>query len=60
MERVTQRRREALVRLVAATADAWTPQVTAALLAFARAAGEMPEQEWWLGWSATDDPVDAP
>jgi DNA-binding MarR family transcriptional regulator len=52
VEQVIRRRREELVRLVAATADLWQPVVTDALTAFARAAGEMAEQDWWLGWSA--------
>ena len=30
----------------------WQPVVTDALTAFAQAAGEIGEQDWWLGWSA--------
>lgn len=52
VEQVIRQRREELVRLVAATADLWQPVVTDALTAFAEAAGEMGEQDWWLGWSA--------
>jgi DNA-binding MarR family transcriptional regulator len=52
VEEVIRRRREELVRLVAATADLWQPVVTDALTAFAQAAGEIGEQDWWLGWSA--------
>jgi DNA-binding MarR family transcriptional regulator len=44
-------RKAELERLVAATANMWGPKVIAALTAFATAAGEMPEQDWWLGWS---------
>jgi DNA-binding MarR family transcriptional regulator len=51
VEQVIQRRRDELVRLVAATADLWQPVVTDALTAFAKAAGEIGEQDWWLGWS---------
>jgi DNA-binding MarR family transcriptional regulator len=51
VERVVQRRRAELERIVAATAGLWEPSVTWALTAFAEAAGEMPEQEWWLGWT---------
>ena len=51
VEQVIRRRREELVRLVAATADLWQPVVTDALTAFAEAAGEIGEQDWWLGWS---------
>jgi DNA-binding MarR family transcriptional regulator len=50
VEQVVTRRREELERIVAATAGVWQPAVTEALTAFAAAAGEMPEQEWWLGW----------
>jgi DNA-binding MarR family transcriptional regulator len=65
VEQVIRRRREELVRLVAATADLWQPVVTDALTAFAEAAGEIGEQDWWLGWSAhagqaaDDDPPTA-
>jgi DNA-binding MarR family transcriptional regulator len=59
VEQVMTRRREELVRLVAATADLWQPVVTKALCAFAEAAGEPDEHDWWLGWTAhaadTDD-----
>jgi DNA-binding MarR family transcriptional regulator len=57
VEEVIRRRREELVRLVAATADLWQPVVTDALTAFAEAAGEIGEQDWWLGWSAHDAEV---
>jgi len=50
VEQVVARRRAELERIVAATAGVWQPAVTEALTAFAAAAGEMPEQEWWLGW----------
>jgi DNA-binding MarR family transcriptional regulator len=52
VEEVIRRRRADLSRIVAATAEQWTPAVTGALSAFAAAAGEVPEQEWWLGWAA--------
>lgn len=52
---VIRRRREELARIVAATADYWQPAVTEALAAFAAAAGEVPEQEWWLGFAALDE-----
>lgn len=51
VDRVVQCRRAELERIVAATAGLWEPSVTWALTAFAEAAGEMPEQEWWLGWA---------
>ena len=52
VEQVMHRRRTELERLVAETAELWRPEVTAALTAFARAAGEVGEQDWWLGWAA--------
>ncbi len=56
VDRVIGHRRAELERIVSATAGLWRPEVTEALTAFAEAAGEMPEQEWWLGWDrhATD------
>ena len=54
VQEVIGRRREELSRIVAATATYWDPAVTEALTAFAAAAGEMPEQEWWLGFAGPD------
>jgi DNA-binding MarR family transcriptional regulator len=51
VDEVTRRRQEALAAIVDATAHHWRPTVTAALHAFAEAAGEVPAQEWWLGWA---------
>ncbi|GIF20207.1 DNA-binding MarR family transcriptional regulator [Actinoplanes tereljensis] len=51
VEKVMARRRTELERIVAETAPVWQPAVTDALTAFAVAAGEMPEQEWWMGWT---------
>jgi DNA-binding MarR family transcriptional regulator len=60
VEQVVGRRRTELERIVAETAGVWQPAVTAALTAFAAAAGEMPEQEWWMGWREhSGDPDDA-
>jgi DNA-binding MarR family transcriptional regulator len=53
VDEVVGRRRDELATIVAATAGHWTPAVTAALNAFAEAAGETAEQDWWLGF--TDD-----
>jgi DNA-binding MarR family transcriptional regulator len=62
VEQVMNRRRAELERLVTATAELWQPVVTKALCAFAEAAGEPDEQDWWLGWAAhaadTDDQPD--
>lgn len=55
VEEVVSRRRDELAAIVAATASHWQPSVTAALNAFAEAAGEVPEQDWWLGWAHSDD-----
>ncbi|MEU4241848.1 MarR family transcriptional regulator [Actinoplanes sp. NPDC026619] len=51
VEDVMTKRRAELERIVTETASLWQPAVTEALTAFATAAGEMPEQEWWLGWA---------
>ncbi|MDG6110330.1 MarR family winged helix-turn-helix transcriptional regulator [Dactylosporangium aurantiacum] len=50
VEQVTINRREQLTATVTATADVWHPSVAPALRAFAAAAGEIPDDEWWLGW----------
>jgi len=52
VDEVTQRRRDELSQVVAAIPQRWHPAVTQALLAFAAATGEVPEGQWWLGWSA--------
>lgn len=51
VEEVISRRRDELAAIVAATSHHWRPAVTAALHAFARAAGEVQEPQWWLGWA---------
>lgn len=55
VEQVTAWRRAELARIVDATASRWHEQAVAALRAFAAAAGEVPEPEWWLGWASADD-----
>lgn len=56
---VTDRRRIELVGLVDTMPEQWFAPVTAALRSFADAAGEVPENEWWLGWAtAQDDQVE--
>lgn len=57
VEQVMGRRRAELERIVAATAEIWQPAVTDALVAFADAAGELDEQDWWLGWAAHQDEI---
>ncbi|MEV8513546.1 MarR family transcriptional regulator [Dactylosporangium sp. NPDC051484] len=52
VELVMARRRAELERIVAATAHVWRATVTDALTAFAEAAGELDEHDWWLGWAA--------
>jgi DNA-binding MarR family transcriptional regulator len=53
VKKVIRRRRHDISRIVAATAEYWRPEVNDALHAFAAAVGEVPEQEWWLGWAST-------
>lgn len=65
VEQVMTRRRADLVGLVAATSALRQPAVIDALTAFAQAAGEPDEQDWWLGWTAGDpepagEPSDGP
>ena len=55
VEEVTVRRREDLTRLVESMPQAWYRPVTEALRSLAAAVGEVPEREWWLGWSTTPD-----
>jgi hypothetical protein len=50
VELALRKRHDELAAIVAATSGHWSPAVTEALQAFAAAAGELPEQEWWLGW----------
>ena len=54
VEQALRRRYDELSAIVAATAGHWSPAVVDALHAFAAAAGELPEQEWWLGWEQAD------
>jgi DNA-binding MarR family transcriptional regulator len=60
VEEVTRRRRGELAAIVAATARHWRPAVTEALCAFAAQVGELPEQEWWLGWAGPDNDAAPP
>jgi DNA-binding MarR family transcriptional regulator len=60
VEQVVARRRAELEQLVTATADLWQPAVLDALNAFAAAAGEVPEQDWWLGWAEHEADDEAP
>lgn len=52
--KVTGRRREELSRIVSAMPGRWLPGVTDALREFAAATGELPEEQWWMGWQASD------
>ena len=54
VERVMRVRREKLAEIVATTAELWHPAVAPALRAFAAAAGVVPDQDWWLGWSGAE------
>jgi DNA-binding MarR family transcriptional regulator len=55
VDRVMRRRRRQLATIVAATTEVWHPAVAPALRAFAEAAGDVPEQDWWLGFPADDE-----
>ena len=52
---VSRRRRAEIRRIVRRIPVASRPQVVSALEAFASAAGEVPEQEWSLGWRVSHD-----
>jgi DNA-binding MarR family transcriptional regulator len=58
VDEVTKRRRVELVRLVDAMPDAWAKPLVAALRSLTTAAGELPDDQWWLGWTPTE-PDDA-
>jgi len=55
VDRVMNRRRRELATIVKATGEVWHPAVAPALRAFAASAGDVPEQDWWLGWPADDE-----
>jgi DNA-binding MarR family transcriptional regulator len=55
VEDVSTRRRTELAGIVAGMPDGHRAPAIAALRAFAAAAGEVPEQEWWLGWAKGRD-----
>ncbi|MFL6077720.1 MAG: MarR family winged helix-turn-helix transcriptional regulator [Mycobacteriales bacterium] len=52
---VIERRRAELDRIVAALPDQPTADAVRLLRAVSEAAGELPEQEWWLGWHENGD-----
>lgn len=58
VDEVMNRRRTELERLVDATSELWQPVVTQALRAFAEAAGERDEHDWWLGWATHSGEAD--
>jgi DNA-binding MarR family transcriptional regulator len=51
---VSRRRRAEIRRIVERMPRSHRPLVVEALQAFSRAAGEVPEQDWSLGWRLTD------
>jgi DNA-binding MarR family transcriptional regulator len=52
---VSRRRREEIGRIVKRMPASRRALVVEALQAFSRAAGEVPEQDWSLGWQLADD-----
>ncbi|HEY0535187.1 MAG TPA: MarR family transcriptional regulator [Actinoplanes sp.] len=54
VELALRNRHDELAAIVAMTSGRWSPAVVEALRAFAEAAGELPEQEWWLGWESPE------
>lgn len=53
---VTRRRREELAHIVSAMPPRGHATLVRTLRAFTAASGELPDDEWWLGWQ--DDPDD--
>jgi DNA-binding MarR family transcriptional regulator len=51
VDSVTARRREELIRMVETMPQRWHRPVIRALRALADGAGEVPENEWWMGWA---------
>ena len=57
---VTRRRREELARIVAAIPPGGHATLVHTLRTFTVAAGELPDDEWWLGWQddlGTESPM---
>ncbi|HEX4011827.1 MAG TPA: MarR family transcriptional regulator [Solirubrobacteraceae bacterium] len=52
---VSRRRRAEIQRIVERMPRSHRPLVVEALQAFSHAAGEVPEQDWSLGWRLTDE-----
>ncbi len=55
VQQVTDRRRVELERLVDGMRVSWRSPFLRALRQLATAAGEPPDQEWWLGWANPED-----
>jgi DNA-binding MarR family transcriptional regulator len=53
---VSERRRAELARIVAEIPVAGHASLVRGLRAFTLASGELPEDEWWLGWQDEPDP----
>jgi DNA-binding MarR family transcriptional regulator len=51
---VNRRRRAEVARIVARMPASRRPAAVAAVRAFAEAAGEVPENQWWLGFEVTE------
>lgn len=54
---ITEARRGEITQIIASMPDWGRGQVVAGLRAFADAAGEVPEQDWSMGWSGAVPPV---
>jgi DNA-binding MarR family transcriptional regulator len=55
VQNVTDRRRAELARLVESMPQSWLRPLTAALRSLSTSVGEVPESEWWLGWTRPDE-----
>ena len=54
VDQVISRRRAELSRIVAAMSGQWPRGVAEALHRFAEATGEVPEEQWWMGWQSPE------
>ncbi|MGH3155169.1 MAG: MarR family winged helix-turn-helix transcriptional regulator [Streptosporangiaceae bacterium] len=52
---VTERRRTEITAVAARLPEAQKQAAAVALRAFAAAAGETPDQDWWLGWELSEE-----
>lgn len=55
VQQVMDRRRVELARLVESMPQSWVRPLTAGLKSLSESVGELPESEWWLGWTNLEE-----